>query len=109
MSLLPIEEAVAAHQNPHLVSVGGSETAGRCSGTAARLSRSVLPFFLLPPSVRGYRCTRSRANMQPPAAVSHSDAGDATTGGRLDRQTDTSKPCQEVCRKQSRLGKKNKT
>lgn len=46
MRLLPIEEAVAAHQNPHLVSVGGAEPAERGSGTAAPLSRSFLTSVL---------------------------------------------------------------
>lgn len=104
MSLLPIEEAVAAHQNPHLVSVGGAEPAGRGSGTAAPLSRSLLPLFS-PPSARGYRCSGSRATMQPPTLTQVTQgpvvaSRDGRTDGQM-RATLSGSP-----QKQSRLGKK---
>lgn len=97
VSLLPIEEAVAAHQNPHLVSVGGAEPAGRGSGTAAPLSRSLLPLFS-PPSARGYRCSGSRATMQPPTLTQVTQgpvvaSRDGRTNGRMDR---CERPSQEV-------------
>lgn len=92
MSLLPIEEAVAAHQNPHLVSVGGAEPAGRGSGTAAPLSRSLLPLFS-PPSARGYRCSGSRATMQPPTPTQVTQGPVvASRDGRTDGWTDASDP-----------------